>query len=71
MVGQEWATGVAEWPLSEWKHLLACIISYASAEDEFVSLCGELGQRLEVEEDGDYKQDAALCYICGESPDVY
>ncbi|XP_065176686.1 protein transport protein Sec31A-like [Sycon ciliatum] len=52
--------------LSNWPQLLAALITYAPA-DQFASLCERLGRRLEEEEDGVFRDEACLCYICSGS----
>ncbi|XP_042620521.1 protein transport protein Sec31A-like isoform X4 [Cyprinus carpio] len=49
--------------LQNWKEALAAVMTYAKPE-EFSSLCGLLGSRLEAAEDAALQAQACLCYIC-------
>ncbi|XP_061117990.1 protein transport protein Sec31A isoform X8 [Conger conger] len=61
VVTKDWRDILETCDLQNWKEALAAVMTYASPE-EFSSLCGLLGSRLEA--DGGLQPQACLCYIC-------
>uniref|UniRef100_H2ZFZ8 Protein transport protein Sec31A n=1 Tax=Ciona savignyi TaxID=51511 RepID=H2ZFZ8_CIOSA len=61
VVMKNWGDVVKSCDLENWKEALASLLTYASP-DELITLCDELGARLEKHPD--LKSNACLCYIC-------
>ncbi|KAJ8346349.1 hypothetical protein SKAU_G00277500 [Synaphobranchus kaupii] len=61
VVTKDWRDILETCDLQNWKEALAAVMTYASPE-EFSSLCGLLGSRLEG--DAGLQPQACLCYIC-------
>ncbi|XP_053501087.1 protein transport protein Sec31A isoform X5 [Ictalurus furcatus] len=66
VVMRDWLNILETCDLQNWKEALAAVITYAKPE-EFSSLCGLLGSRLEAAEDSALQAEACLCYICAGS----
>ncbi|KAL6472867.1 hypothetical protein MHYP_G00190550 [Metynnis hypsauchen] len=66
VVMKDWLDILETCDLHNWKEALAAVMTYAKPE-EFSSLCGLLGSRLEAAEDLDLQAQACLCYICAGS----
>ncbi|XP_051542451.1 protein transport protein Sec31A-like isoform X11 [Myxocyprinus asiaticus] len=60
---KDWLDILETCDLQNWKEALAAVMTYAKPE-EFSSLCGLLGSRLESAEDTELQAQACLCYIC-------
>ncbi|XP_051973352.1 protein transport protein Sec31A-like isoform X6 [Xyrauchen texanus] len=60
---KDWLEILETCDLQNWKEALAAVMTYAKPE-EFSSLCGLLGSRLESAEDTELQAQACLCYIC-------
>uniref|UniRef100_A0A672MYW8 Protein transport protein Sec31A n=1 Tax=Sinocyclocheilus grahami TaxID=75366 RepID=A0A672MYW8_SINGR len=63
VVMKDWLDILETCDLQNWKEALAAVMTYAKPE-EFSSLCGLLGSRLEAAEDTALQAQACLCYIC-------
>uniref|UniRef100_A0A8C2G5P1 Protein transport protein Sec31A n=1 Tax=Cyprinus carpio TaxID=7962 RepID=A0A8C2G5P1_CYPCA len=63
VVMKDWLDILETCDLQNWKEALAAVMTYAKPE-EFSSLCGLLGSRLEAAEDAALQAQACLCYIC-------
>ncbi|XP_016335009.1 protein transport protein Sec31A-like isoform X6 [Sinocyclocheilus anshuiensis] len=63
VVMKDWLDILETCDLQNWKEALAAVMTYAKPE-EFSSLCGLLGSRLEATEDMALQAQACLCYIC-------
>ncbi|XP_018954664.2 protein transport protein Sec31A isoform X1 [Cyprinus carpio] len=63
VVMKDWLDILETCDLQNWKEALAAVMTYAKPE-EFSSLCGVLGSRLEAAEDTALQAQACLCYIC-------
>ncbi|XP_016360438.1 protein transport protein Sec31A-like isoform X6 [Sinocyclocheilus anshuiensis] len=63
VVMKDWSDILETCDLQNWKEALAAVMTYAKPE-EFSSLCGLLGSRLEAAEDTALQAQACLCYIC-------
>ncbi|XP_056091837.1 protein transport protein Sec31A isoform X3 [Rhinichthys klamathensis goyatoka] len=63
VVTKDWSDILQTCDLQNWKEALAAVMTYAKP-DEFSSLCGLLGSRLEASEDSTLQDQAGLCYIC-------
>ncbi|XP_077099411.1 protein transport protein Sec31A isoform X5 [Siphateles boraxobius] len=63
VVMKDWSDILETCDLQNWKEALAAVMTYAKP-DEFSSLCGLLGSRLEASEDSTLQDQACLCYIC-------
>ncbi|XP_059401593.1 protein transport protein Sec31A-like [Carassius carassius] len=63
VVMKDWLDILETCDLQNWKEVLAALMTYAKPE-EFSSLCGLLGSRLEAAEDAALQAQACLCYIC-------
>ncbi|XP_048027022.1 protein transport protein Sec31A isoform X2 [Megalobrama amblycephala] len=63
VVMKDWLEILETCDLQNWKEALAAVMTYAKPE-EFSSLCGLLGSRLEASEDVALQAQACLCYIC-------
>ncbi|XP_051764062.1 protein transport protein Sec31A isoform X6 [Ctenopharyngodon idella] len=63
VVMKDWLEILETCDLQNWKEALAAVMTYAKPE-EFSSLCGLLGSRLEAAEDVALQAQACLCYIC-------
>ncbi|KAK2871514.1 hypothetical protein Q8A67_024041 [Cirrhinus molitorella] len=63
VVMKDWLDILETCDLQNWKEALAAVMTYAKPE-EFSSLCGLLGSRLESAEDAALQAQACLCYIC-------
>ncbi|XP_039532057.1 protein transport protein Sec31A isoform X2 [Pimephales promelas] len=63
VVTKDWSDILETCDLQNWKEALAAVMTYAKP-DEFSSLCGLLGSRLEASEDSTLQDQAGLCYIC-------
>ncbi|XP_058645817.1 protein transport protein Sec31A isoform X2 [Onychostoma macrolepis] len=63
VVMKDWLDILETCDLQNWKEALAAVMTYAKPE-EFSSLCGLLGSRLEAAEDTELQAQACLCYIC-------
>ncbi|KAK7120107.1 hypothetical protein R3I94_020205 [Phoxinus phoxinus] len=63
VVMKDWSDILGTCDLQNWKEALAAVMTYARP-DEFSSLCGLLGSRLEASEDSALQDQACLCYIC-------
>ncbi|XP_078577859.1 protein transport protein Sec31A-like isoform X2 [Branchiostoma floridae x Branchiostoma japonicum] len=68
VVNRSWADIVEHCNLENWKEALAALLTYAKPED-FSSLCGTLGGRLETEQNGQLQANACLTYICAGNVD--
>uniref|UniRef100_A0A4W4E350 Protein transport protein Sec31A n=1 Tax=Electrophorus electricus TaxID=8005 RepID=A0A4W4E350_ELEEL len=66
VVMKEWIDILETCDLQNWKEALAAVMTYAKPE-EFSSLCGLLGSRLEAAEESSLQAQACLCYICAGS----
>ncbi|XP_072514148.1 protein transport protein Sec31A isoform X10 [Salminus brasiliensis] len=66
VVMKDWLDILETCDLHNWKEALAAVMTYAKPE-EFSSLCGLLGSRLEAAEDSELQAQACLCYICAGS----
>ncbi|XP_026128980.1 protein transport protein Sec31A-like isoform X5 [Carassius auratus] len=66
VVMKDWLDVLETCDLQSWKEALAAVMTYAEP-DEFSSLCGVLGSRLEAAEDTALQAQACLCYICAGS----
>ncbi|XP_026798429.2 protein transport protein Sec31A isoform X3 [Pangasianodon hypophthalmus] len=66
VVMRDWLNILETCDLQNWKEALAAVMTYAKPE-EFSSLCGLLGSRLEAVEDSSLQAQACLCYICAGS----
>ncbi|KAK3522089.1 hypothetical protein QTP70_024350 [Hemibagrus guttatus] len=66
VVMRDWMNILETCDLQNWKEALAAVMTYAKPE-EFSSLCGLLGSRLEAAEDSALQVQACLCYICAGS----
>ncbi|TRY83273.1 hypothetical protein DNTS_032525 [Danionella cerebrum] len=66
VVTKDWLEILETCDLLNWKEALAAVMTYAKPE-EFSSLCGLLGSRLEASEDPELQAQACLCYICAGS----
>ncbi|XP_066506415.1 protein transport protein Sec31A isoform X3 [Hoplias malabaricus] len=66
VVMKDWLDILETCDLQNWKEALAAVMTYAKPE-EFSSLCGLLGSRLEAAEDVALQAQACLCYICAGS----
>ncbi|XP_036451800.1 protein transport protein Sec31A isoform X7 [Colossoma macropomum] len=66
VVMKDWLDILETCDLHNWKEALAAVMTYAKPE-EFSSLCGLLGTRLEAAEDLPLQAQACLCYICAGS----
>ncbi|XP_030625928.1 protein transport protein Sec31A isoform X2 [Chanos chanos] len=66
VVTKDWLDILETCDLQNWKEALAGVMTYAKPE-EFSSLCGLLGSRLEASEDPALQVQACLCYICAGS----
>ncbi|XP_062340760.1 protein transport protein Sec31A isoform X7 [Osmerus eperlanus] len=63
VVTKDWHDVLQTCDLQNWKEALAAVMTYAQP-DEFSSLCGMMGSRLEAAEDDQLQAQACLCYIC-------
>ncbi|XP_052464573.1 protein transport protein Sec31A-like isoform X6 [Carassius gibelio] len=63
VVMKDWLDILETCDLQNWKEALAAVMTYAKPE-EFSSLCGLLGSRLEAAGDAALQAQACLCYIC-------
>ncbi|KAJ8401872.1 hypothetical protein AAFF_G00374530 [Aldrovandia affinis] len=63
VVTKDWRDILESCDLQNWKEALAAVMTYANPE-EFSSLCGLLGARLEVDGAAELQAQACLCYIC-------
>ncbi|KAJ8286744.1 hypothetical protein GJAV_G00042790 [Gymnothorax javanicus] len=61
VVTKDWRDILETCDLQNWKEALAAVMTYASPQ-EFSSLCGLLGSRLEAS--AELQPQACLCYIC-------
>jgi protein transport protein SEC31 len=59
---------VEEHPLEDWKEVLVLLASYASPDQQFVTLCEALGDRLVRAGSEQFRQPAIVCYICAFNP---
>ncbi|KAF7701356.1 hypothetical protein HF521_002521 [Silurus meridionalis] len=66
VVMRDWLNILETCDIQNWKEALAAVMTYAKPE-EFSSLCGLLGSRLEAAEDSALQAQACLCYICAGS----
>uniref|UniRef100_A0A3B4E2V9 Protein transport protein Sec31A n=1 Tax=Pygocentrus nattereri TaxID=42514 RepID=A0A3B4E2V9_PYGNA len=66
VVMKDWLDILETCDLHNWKEALAAVMTYGKPE-EFSSLCGLLGSRLEAAEDLALQAQACLCYICAGS----
>ncbi|KAM9455996.1 protein transport protein Sec31A isoform 2-T2 [Clarias gariepinus] len=66
VVMRDWSNILETCELQNWKEALAAVMTYAKPE-EFSSLCGILGSRLEAAKDAALQAQACLCYICAGS----
>ncbi|XP_076875661.1 protein transport protein Sec31A isoform X3 [Brachyhypopomus gauderio] len=66
VVMKDWMDILETCDLQNWKEALAAVMTYAKPE-EFSSLCGLLGSRLEAAKDTSLQAQACLCYICAGS----
>ncbi|XP_062870721.1 protein transport protein Sec31A isoform X7 [Trichomycterus rosablanca] len=66
VVMKDWLNVLETCDLQNWKEALAAVMTYAKPE-EFFSLCGLLGSRLEASDDPALQAEACLCYICAGS----
>ncbi|XP_060764279.1 protein transport protein Sec31A isoform X2 [Neoarius graeffei] len=66
VVMRDWLNVLETCDVQNWKETLAAVMTYAKPE-EFSSLCGLLGSRLEAAEDSALQAQACLCYICAGS----
>ncbi|KAF5895919.1 Protein transport protein Sec31A [Clarias magur] len=66
VVMRDWSNILETCELQNWKEALAAVMTYAKPE-EFSSLCGILGSRLEAAKDSALQAQACLCYICAGS----
>ncbi|XP_059395575.1 protein transport protein Sec31A-like isoform X2 [Carassius carassius] len=66
VVMKDWLDVLETCELQSWKEALAAVMTYAKP-DEFSSLCGVLGSRLEAADDTALQAQACLCYICAGS----
>ncbi|XP_026074992.1 protein transport protein Sec31A-like isoform X2 [Carassius auratus] len=63
VVMKDWLDILETCDLQNWMEALAAVMTYAKPE-EFSSLCGLLGSRLEAAGDAALQAQACLCYIC-------
>ncbi|XP_051539199.1 protein transport protein Sec31A-like isoform X6 [Myxocyprinus asiaticus] len=63
VVMKDWLDILETCDLQNWKEALAAVMTYAKPE-EFSSLCGLLGTRLESADDTELQAQACLCYVC-------
>ncbi|XP_051972395.1 protein transport protein Sec31A-like isoform X6 [Xyrauchen texanus] len=63
VVMKDWLDILETCDLQNWKEALAAVMTYAKPE-EFSSLCGLLGTRLESADDTELQTQACLCYVC-------
>ncbi|XP_046873787.1 protein transport protein Sec31A isoform X6 [Hypomesus transpacificus] len=63
VVTKDWRDVLQTCDLQSWKEALAAVMTYAQP-DEFSSLCGMMGSRLEAAEEDQLQAQACLCYIC-------
>jgi protein transport protein SEC31 len=70
IVNRDWTQLVRVCCLDNWREVLAALVTYAGP-DEFSSLCDLLGERLECEDEGRYRDNANLCYICSGNVDKF
>jgi protein transport protein SEC31 len=70
IVNRDWTQLVRVCNLDNWREILAALVTYASP-DEFSTLCDLLGDRLEGEGEGRYRDNANLCYICSGNVDKF
>ncbi|XP_067290169.1 protein transport protein Sec31A isoform X1 [Pseudorasbora parva] len=63
VVMKDWTDILETCDLKNWKEALAAVMTFAKPE-EFSSLCGLLGSRLDASEDAALQAQACLCYIC-------
>uniref|UniRef100_A0A3B1JQ13 Protein transport protein Sec31A n=1 Tax=Astyanax mexicanus TaxID=7994 RepID=A0A3B1JQ13_ASTMX len=66
VVMKDWLDILETCDLHNWKEALAAVMTYAKPE-EFSTLCGLLGSRLEAANDAELQAQACLCYICAGS----
>ncbi|XP_062409794.1 protein transport protein Sec31A isoform X2 [Sardina pilchardus] len=66
VVMKDWLDILQTCELHNWREALAAVMTYAKPE-EFSTLCGLLGSRLEQAEDLSLQAQACLCYICAGS----
>ncbi|XP_058267464.1 protein transport protein Sec31A isoform X8 [Hemibagrus wyckioides] len=66
VVMRDWMNILETCDLQNWKEALAAVMTYAKPE-EFSTLCGLLGSRLEAAEESALQVQACLCYICAGS----
>uniref|UniRef100_A0AAY4AWE3 Protein transport protein Sec31A n=1 Tax=Denticeps clupeoides TaxID=299321 RepID=A0AAY4AWE3_9TELE len=66
VVMKDWRNILETCDLHSWRESLAAVMTYAKP-DEFSSLCGLLGSRLDRAEDQALQTQACLCYICAGS----
>ncbi|TSS11531.1 Protein transport protein Sec31A [Bagarius yarrelli] len=66
VVMRDWSNVLETCEIQNWKEALAAVMTYAKPE-EFSSLCGLLGSRLEAAKDSAMQAQACLCYICAGS----
>ncbi len=59
---------VEEHPLEDWKEVLVLLASYASPDQQFVTLCEALGDRLVRSGAEQFRLPAIVCYICAFNP---
>lgn len=70
LVSEDWASVINNCDLTSWKEALAATLTH-STDESLPILCEQLGNRLEMECNGNekLKQDSQLCYICAGSFD--
>ena len=59
---------VEEHPLEDWKEVLVLLATYASPDQQFVTLCEALGDRLVRSGSEQFRLPATVCYICAFNP---
>ncbi|XP_069705559.1 protein transport protein Sec31A isoform X3 [Periplaneta americana] len=63
VVTEDWNQVIGSCEVDSWKEALAAALTYTK-NDEFPTLCEQLGARLEVEGKSPLSLNAQLCYIC-------
>ncbi|KAJ9593994.1 hypothetical protein L9F63_014589, partial [Diploptera punctata] len=63
VVTEDWSQVMKSCEVISWKEALAAALTYTK-NDEFPTLCEQLGSRLEAEGKGPLSVNAQLCYIC-------
>jgi protein transport protein SEC31 len=68
LVTEDWSGVISQCTIDSWKECLVAVLTHSKNQSPLL-LCGRLGERLQIEADGDLEvvKNAILCYICAGS----